>query len=555
MCLGISTIIRAWRERGLDKNEDIKENQDLYDLGKKIVSREPSAAEEMRMPCVPDSGSENIDGDTRDEGLVDTDWETITSDSDTGDWETINSDSNTDDGAYTCKITGQNTIYSTSGVEVLTPDLPSRIYSWEVKLIANLRQSRFIALPDEILLQIMHESELSDLYMLRQVSWTFWRLYQDRTFNKLHSSNISSSPSGLTMDESVVRAAKEQAFCQACRTSRESADFRKRLSKLDDSLFCSYCARDHPRLQFSSLRRQSLGHQRFCRLSEGSIQLCAHTSVPLVNLERDLHLATLDWLRSGGRKNLPSPRGWCLEECSVCKEIGEGLLIQKMKPPSIRGEIRTFNTNRGAKSLIRFCTVSWKFPVMPVSDDQPFDDIILETKFKELQGRFGRLLCPHRTFKQLMEPLDPDSELNILEGRPSPPLGVRSAFSWAFSRSQSRDSRIAARGPWYARSSSSHNGRAHSTQCPICHARFDWSLEGGSIHLTRSGGEFTPKVNEVYGWKDEPYGLNGILASELTSYEVVSDSEAKHILWCDRKDYRNGGDMNYYSRQLQKYRV
>ncbi|KAK1530171.1 uncharacterized protein CCOS01_05274 [Colletotrichum costaricense] len=157
MCLGISTIIRAWRERGLDKNEDIKENQDLYDLGKKIVSREPSAAEEMRMPCVPDSGSENIDEDTRDEGLVDTDWETINSDSDTG------------DGAYTCKITGQNTIYSTSGVEVLMPDLPSRIYSWEVKLIANLRQSRFIALPDEILLQIMHESELSDLYMLRQL--------------------------------------------------------------------------------------------------------------------------------------------------------------------------------------------------------------------------------------------------------------------------------------------------------------------------------------------------------------------------------------------------
>ncbi|KAI3535808.1 hypothetical protein CSPX01_11146 [Colletotrichum filicis] len=193
MCLEISTIIRAWRERGLDKNEDIKENQDLYDLGKKIVSREPSAAEEMRMPCVPDSGSENIDGDTSDEGLVDTDWETITSDSDTGDWETIisdsdtgdwetiasdsdtgdwetiTSDSDTGDGAYTCKITGQNTICSTSGVEVLMPDLPSRIYSWEVKLIANLRQSRFIALPDEILLQIMHESELSDLYMLRQL--------------------------------------------------------------------------------------------------------------------------------------------------------------------------------------------------------------------------------------------------------------------------------------------------------------------------------------------------------------------------------------------------
>ncbi|KXH43069.1 hypothetical protein CSIM01_01823 [Colletotrichum simmondsii] len=327
MCLGINTIIRAWRELGLEKNEHIKENQDLYDSGKKIVSREPSAAEEMRMPCVPDSRSENIDGDTSDEGLVDTDWETITSDSDTGDWETITSDSDTGDGANTCKITGQNTIYSTSAVEVLMSDLPNRIHSWEAKLIANLRQSRFIALPDEVLLQIMHESELSDLYMLRQVSWTFWRLYQD-------------------------------------------------------------------------------------------------------------------------------------QECSVCKQIGEGLSIQKMKPPSIHGEIRTFNTDHGAKSLIR-------------------------------------------TFKQLMEPLDPDSELFILEGRPSPPSGVRSAFSWTFSRSESRNSRIAASDP---------------------------RLERGSIYLKRSGGEFTPKVNYIHDWKDEPYGLNGILASERTSYGADSESEAKYIL-------------------------
>lgn len=423
----------------------------------------------------------------------------------------------------------------------------------EAKLIANLWQSRFIALPDAILLQIMHESELSDLYMLRQVSWTFWRLYQDRTFKKLHSSNISSSPSGLTMDESVVKAAKKQAFCQACRTSRESADFRKRLSKLEDSLFCSYCARDHPRLHFSSLWRQNLGHQRFCRLSEGSIQLCTHTSVPLVNLERDLHLATLDWLRSGGRKNLPSPRGWCLEECSVCKEIGEGLSIQEMKPPSLRGEIMTFNTNHGAKSLIRFYTVSWKFPVMPVSDDQPFDDIILETKFKELQGRFGRLLCPHRTFKQLMEPLDPDSELNILESHPNPPLGVKSAFGWAFSRPQWRNPQVAASDPWYGGLSTPRNGRAYATICPICDARFEWSSERDIIYLTRSGGEFTPKVNDIYGWKDEAYGLNGIPASKPTSYGADSDSEAKYILWCDKKACKNGRNINFYLRQLSLY--
>ncbi|KXH65407.1 hypothetical protein CNYM01_08977 [Colletotrichum nymphaeae SA-01] len=354
MCLGISTFIRAWRERGLERNEDITENQDLYDLGKKIVGREPSATEEMRMPCVPDSGRENIDGDTSDEGLVDTDWETIASDSDTS------------DGAYTCKITGQNTIHSTSGVEVLMPDLPSRIYSWEAKLIANLRQSRFISLPDEILLQIMHESELSDLYMLRQTTFL-----------------------------------------------------------------------------------------EYIKLTE--------------------------WLDDG-------------------RVRGEG------------------------------CEGAGILPGLPV----------LETNFKELQGRFGRLLCPHRTFKQLMEPIDPDSELFILEGRPNPPLGVRSAFSWAFSRSQTRDSKIVASNPRYVESSSSHNVWTHSTLCPICDARFEWSLERGSIYLTRSGGEFTPKVNDIYDWEDEPYGLSGILASEPTSCGADND---KGLSWQSDTTKRN----EYYS--------
>ncbi|KAK1470985.1 hypothetical protein CCUS01_06098 [Colletotrichum cuscutae] len=332
------------------------------------------------------------------------------------------SDSNTGDGAYTCKITGQNTIYSTSGQNL---QLGSQTHcQLTAKPIHCFAGRNFATNHARGRAQRPLHAATSIMDFLALISRPYVQQTTFLEYIKLPEWLDDGRVRGLPYIKGVGRFQK---------ASVEAGG------------------------QPTSILNVFAGFPR-------SNSTAAY--IPLVNLERDLHLATLDWLRSGGRKNLPSP------QCSVCKEIGEALLIQKMRPPSIRREIRTFNTNRGAKSLIRFYTVSWKFP--------PFDDIILETKFKELQGR---------TFKQLMEPLDPDSELNILEGRPSPPLGVRSAFS------------IAAR------------------------------ERSGSLNTMSyfSGGEFAPKVNEVYGWKDEPYGLNGILASELTSYGVVSDKKTGSI--------------------------
>ncbi|KAK1464006.1 hypothetical protein CMEL01_12767 [Colletotrichum melonis] len=58
--------------------------------------------------------------------------------------------------------------------------------SWENKFDRNLRRSPLMRLPDELLLLIMQTLATVDIYMLRQVSFTFWRIYQDKTFAEFH---------------------------------------------------------------------------------------------------------------------------------------------------------------------------------------------------------------------------------------------------------------------------------------------------------------------------------------------------------------------------------
>ncbi|KAF0317863.1 hypothetical protein GQ607_014887 [Colletotrichum asianum] len=61
-----------------------------------------------------------------------------------------------------------------------------KLSSWEVAFDDNMRRSRVLQLPDLLLLQIMYLTAIDDLYMLRQVSFTFWHLYQGPEFDKFY---------------------------------------------------------------------------------------------------------------------------------------------------------------------------------------------------------------------------------------------------------------------------------------------------------------------------------------------------------------------------------
>lgn len=120
--------------------------------------------------------------------------------------------------------------------------------SWEVAFEGNVRRSRLLQLPDELLLEIMHATAIDDLYMLRQVSFTFWRLYQGCEFDRFYRTHMQPLtvpsqrnlplPAGFRHDKKTVTRARRNAFCEPCLEVLESGTHKAKLGK---ELFCSFC--------------------------------------------------------------------------------------------------------------------------------------------------------------------------------------------------------------------------------------------------------------------------------------------------------------------------
>ncbi|KAK1850347.1 hypothetical protein CCHR01_07056 [Colletotrichum chrysophilum] len=115
-----------------------------------------------------------------------------------------------------------------------------KLSSWEAAFDGNRRRSRILQLPDEILFEIMQMVELDDLYMLRQVSCTFLRIYNDQTFQRLHRKVKSrifwqwqwqGNEDGFELDPKTVTRARRNVFCDPCFKVKESEEYRSRLKK------------------------------------------------------------------------------------------------------------------------------------------------------------------------------------------------------------------------------------------------------------------------------------------------------------------------------------
>ncbi|KAH0426575.1 DnaJ domain-containing protein [Colletotrichum camelliae] len=204
----------------------------------------------------------------------------------------------------------QPTVFATFPVPDERADAPP----WEINFDRNLQQSRFLRLPDEILLQILLSVATDDLYMLRQVSFTFWRIYRGETFSKFHrKSGIPvwerERTNGFENDAKTVLRAKRHAFCDPCfkrRTARCYQDHRDYF-QLVTELRCRYCESWHNMILFSrEERRQYLAKRpRRCIMPSASIQLCPHINIAVSSIWNRIsspsrwnkHLATF-WVQS-----------------------------------------------------------------------------------------------------------------------------------------------------------------------------------------------------------------------------------------------------------------
>lgn len=113
--------------------------------------------------------------------------------------------------------------------------------------------------------------------MLRQVSFTFWRVCQDRAFDASHGLIERRS------DKQIVRRAKELLLCPPCAKQRLDRNYYLRLRDLSVNPYpyCPYYRENRSKVHFRHMQRMRPRSARRCILSgsDAPLGLCSHLSI------------------------------------------------------------------------------------------------------------------------------------------------------------------------------------------------------------------------------------------------------------------------------------
>lgn len=438
--------------------------------------------------------------------------------------------------------------------------------SWEIKFDRNLRRSLLIRLPDELLLRIMQRLDTVDMYMLRQVLFTLWRIYQDKTFAEFHcprkdeyirASLWDSSVTGkICTDKETRMRAKETGFCVACSTRRKMTNFNRSCWAFHygEFLFCSECGHRHPKLHFSHQQRNQSSETRKCIGSEGVARVCPHITISPSSLRQAvMNEEGVDIAR------MKLGDGFCFARCNDCRVIASSTLA-KYDPTHMfsftpwyapRVMLKTTVSSRplhGHDALQHSLGLHWCLPVFRVAEKEQVTDIRPSQELKAFGHEYGDLLCPHVTYDdgQLLRPFDPqscsclgtDSRVGAVSGAKSPVEGCK--FEWwsckALARENKRDKTIFI--PFGAED-------CHQVECKGCDTTYQWHRFEADVYLSRrSLSTFVTGTNEDREVPD----VDALL--DPNTYCSNSDNEMKHLLWCDDRDCRNGRHWIEYGRQL-----
>ncbi|KAK1961037.1 hypothetical protein LY78DRAFT_558990, partial [Colletotrichum sublineola] len=265
---------------------------------------------------------------------------------------------------------------------------------WEMNFDRNRRQSRILRLPDEMLLRIMKAAETDDLFMLRQVSFTFWRIYQGRDFSKFHRPGrylfrfLLGRKAGFESDNKTVLRAKQLAFCNCCLQRRlsERYQFDRYDFQTRTTMYCSHCKCDHKKMLFSVQQRQSPPEVRRCIGSYGFFRLCPHLMVSTHSVwKKARKILSDDEHRIG-----PSLyKTVVLGRCSQCRDMA--LQDTRMRTP------RDFISSPPTFSLTKpkwhdslfMISCEWTLPFSTVPEGNTSIAAFLLQKHEEFKNRYG----------------------------------------------------------------------------------------------------------------------------------------------------------------------
>ncbi|KAK1983078.1 hypothetical protein LZ30DRAFT_715574 [Colletotrichum cereale] len=384
---------------------------------------------------------------------------------------------------------------------------------WEVNFDWNLHQSRIIRLPDELLLRIMQAAEPAELYMLRQVSFTFWRIYQSKEFNRFYRDYrdvpyLSTRKSGWAADDRTVQRAKKNAFCAEClpkRRSRQNKLDRKDLIQ-SQKLYCSHCRTKHGRLSFSIQQRFTSQQTRRCIASEGSLRLCPHLTISAASIWREANM-----LASGVDNNECSLDGKVFRRCQQCMDLA---LLATPKDQQWYIEPPTLSlANSHNKSMRLRC--SWQMPLFVIPERDTITTAFLSGKLERFLKVYGDAFCPHFSTdngQALLRALDPQY-CSCLGG----------------------DSRVGCRIPYSKERWGRYNCKQseyvfHSVRCEDCFSSYSFERVDQQVYLSRETHCDLPLKQKEVRLLRRTCGLQYCL--DPKSYGASLDHETKHFFWC-----------------------
>lgn len=380
----------------------------------------------------------------------------------------------------------QPTVFATFTVPEGRTDAPP----WEINFDRNLQQSRLLRLPEEILLQVLLIVATDDLYMLRQVSFTFWRIYQSEIFSQFHRKTRKSvwqrkKTDGFENDAKTVLRAKRHAFCDPCfkrRTARCYQDHRKYFQQFS-LLQCRYCKSCHEKILFPRQeRRQYLAQRpRQCIMPSAFIQLCPHINVAVSSI--------WDRISSPGSRRDKYVRRR-LSHCSQCKASA-----RRSAPEDSHGYINppTCGYMYGpGEYTIDF---SWRPPLFSIPKDGAVTYAFLVQKLDEFEERYGDALCVHfrHNHLRLLRTLDPrhccclggDSRIGRVVPYDRERWGTRRCMEVAGPKQGKR-----------------MRGK-HVVRCDKRCTRYKWERKGNQIFLSRLSSTSLELIGGAKDWENE----------------------------------------------------
>lgn len=406
--------------------------------------------------------------------------------------------------------------------------------TWEINFELNLRRSPIIHLPVEILLLIMDNVELADLFMLRQVSFTFWRLYMN---NRFPQPGARLDKSRFRGDEETVRRSAEVSFCTPCLQHRASNDTKSQLYHLTlgHIMWCYCCDRYHPRLWFLSEERRRNSVGRECILAQGRVHLCAHLKVSLKDFGH--------WIGSVADGAAPR-QSLTYMRCQTCSDLAISTAATAnagyINPPTLS----LCPWLQKEPSVV----VHWTLPVLVVGKTDRVNDQTVTAGLKALKTRHGSVFCPHidANLEQLLRPfhpeycscLGPDSRVGGIVPYNPNTRKLPGVVACKEGKDTADDYKFLPQ----------KKPLQHMIYCEGCSTLYSWDRNEDQISLSRTSVILAPAEHGM------EWDQSGMALLDPEFFGVTSDLETRNLIWCDDRNCANGREgWRVFSSNLTGY--